>query len=836
MVPNENAAGNGQQKKKKKGKKTSSPLVQFVFAVLKTVLVLIIALGCAFGGILGGAVLGYVKNASTITPDQLQLTKQTSFIYDMDEVEIAQLKGGENRVIAEHDEIPDYMRDAFIAIEDNRFYSHKGVDWKRFLGAALSYIVRFGNAEYGGSTITQQLVKNITGNEESTIKRKVQEAWQALALEKNLSKDQILDNYMNRITTGAGTYGVQAAAKRYFNKEVKDLSLAECASIAGITKSPGAYDPLLSEKNKERNKKRQETILGEMLRYGKITQNEYDQAMAEELKFYTAPEETATTKSVQSYFVDYVLEQVKKDLMEKYNWSSNFASDAIYNGGLKIYTTQDTDIQNIMTTEFSNIENFPANKKISNPDMQAQAAMLILDPTTGQVRGIYGGYGEKKASFTLNRATSTKRQPGSSFKPIAAYAPAIDLGLITAATAVDDVPVYMNNKTPDTPYPTNFDSGVYEGLIPIRKAITKSQNVVAAKVFRDYLGADKSVDYLAKVGIDMSNEKYVSMALGGLNQGVNPLVMAGSYIPFVNNGVYLEPIAYTKVTDSKGNVLIDNTQDQQKNIVYKETTAYLMTSMMRDVVTNGTAYPYGIVKNEKGKVIPTAGKTGTSSDFYDKWFVGYSPYYVAATWYGYNTPKTIPSAERNQALALWNNVMNKIHAKLEYKDFSQPSEDIIKRSVCVYSGKSPGPNCSGDPRGNAVKTEFFAKGTEPSATDICDIHVSAKVDPTSKDIFGRPLLANPYCPSNLVVDKVFIKRVEPFLPKDPADLSLYKVIKDWIYELPQEEYCTIHGPNTVSPSTGNSSTPGTNTPGGGTTPNDDHTHEDDLSNLLQPID
>ncbi|MHB8061584.1 MAG: transglycosylase domain-containing protein [Ruminiclostridium sp.] len=798
MKPNEKtASGSNEQKKKKK--KISSPYVQFALAVLKTVIVIFISLGCVGAGILGGAVMGYIKTSASITPNQLELTKLTSFIYDKDGVEMAQIKGSENRVVVVHSEIPDNMRNAFIAIEDQRFKSHNGVDTKRFVSAAFSYIISFGDASFGGSTITQQLVKNITGNEDSTIKRKVQEAWQAMQLEKVWSKDQILDNYMNRITTGSGCYGVQAAAKKFFNKDVKDLSLAECASIAGVTKSPGLYDPTLGETNKKRNKVRQETILAEMLRQEKITQNEYNEAIAEELKIHVQNNDNISTpNNVQSYFVDYVLTEVRKDLMKKYNISADAADIKIFNSGYQIYTTQDTAVQKVMNEEFTNIKNFPVNAKISNPDMQAQGAMLIIDPATGEIRGMYGAYGEKKGSFTSNKATSMKRQPGSSFKPIAVYAPAIDLGLITPATVVDDVPVYMNNQTPNTIYPKNAESGDYRGLTTIRKAIRSSVNVVAAKVYRDYLTPERSVEYLKKVNIDRPDERYISTALGGLNEGVNPLQMAAAYVPFVNDGVFFEPIAYTKVTDDKGNIILDKTQTQKKNIAYKETTAFLITSMLRDVVTSGTAAHggLGIIKNQAGKVIPTAGKTGTTNDNYDKWFVGFSPYYVGATWYGYNTPKAIKSAEYYQALTIWNKVMNRIHAKLEVKDFKQP-EGLVKKSVCVYSGKTPGLYCNQDPRHDAIITEYFAKGTEPSSSDVCDVHVQAEVDITSKDIYGRPLLANPYCPPEFVQKKVFIQRPVPYLPKDPSNTSLAKQIKDWMYELPQGEYCTIHSAATV---------------------------------------
>jgi penicillin-binding protein 1A len=792
MKSNKKAASGSDEPKKKK-KKKSSPYAQFALAVMKTVFVILISLGCVVGGILGGAVLGYIRTSTPITPDQLELTKLTSFIYDKDNNEIAQIKGGENRVLVDHSEIPDNMRNAFIAIEDSRFKSHNGVDTRRFVKAAFSYIATFGNASFGGSTITQQLVKNITGNTDSTIKRKVQEAWQAMDLEKKMSKDQILDNYMNRINTGLGCWGVQAAAKKFFNKDVKNLSLAECASIAGVTKSPGTYDPTLSDKTRAANKERQEVILSEMLKQGYITQNEYNEAIAEKLKFYEgSDEEIQTANKVQSYFVDYVLTQVKKDLMKKYNLSSDAASIKLYNGGLKIYTTQDSNVQKIMNEEFTNPKNFPANDKISNPDMQAQAAMLILDPATGQIRGMYGAYGEKTGNFTLNRATDMKRQPGSTFKPIAVYGPGIDLGVITPATVVDDVPVFLDKSKPTTLYPRNVESGVYEGLLTIRRAVQKSQNVVAAQVWLNLLGADNSIKYLKKVNIDRPKEKYLSMALGGLEEGVNPLLMAAAYVPFDNKGVYLEPISYTKVTDDNGNVLLDKKADQKRNIAYKETTAYLMTSMLKDVVSGGTANGYG-VKNSAGKAIPTAGKTGTTDDFVDKWFVGYTPYYVGATWYGYNYNKTLKKPEYSQALKIWNKVMNRVHAKLDPKEFPQP-QGLVKKTICIYSGKLVGPYCSRDPRGNAVRTEYFAKGTEP--TDTCDVHVLAKVDITSKDIFGRPLLANPYCPPGVVQERVFIKRPVPYLPKNNIGGSLAATIKDWIYQLPEGEYCTKHSATT----------------------------------------
>jgi len=398
-----------------------------------------------------------------------------------------------------------------------------------------------------------------------------------------------------------------------------------------------------------------------------------------------------------------------------------------------------------------------------------------------------GGYGELNASMTLNRATQIQRQPGSSFKPIAVYAPALDLQKITPATVYDDVAVYFGSgSNKNKPYPKNYDH-TYSGLTTIRNAVKRSVNVVAALVWMD-IGPDQSLSYLKKVGIDRSDERYLSIAMGGLNKGVSPLQMAAAYVPFVHKGMYFEPSTYTKVTDSNGKTVLE--KKPQYETVYDERTAFLMTSMLRDVTSSpgGTAYSRGIIKNSEGKVIPTAGKTGTTSDNKDKWFVGFSPYYVAATWYGYDHPRQLIGNERNQALIIWHDVMEKIHQNKEPVDFEQPS-GIVKKSVCIYSGKTPTSLCYQDPRGSAVREEYFIKGTEPKSNEVCDVHVSAKVCTQSKDAWGRSLLAGPYCPAESVVQKVFIQRTNPYVPKVVGESTP----KDLQYELPAGEYCTIHG-------------------------------------------
>ncbi|MCX7921216.1 MAG: PBP1A family penicillin-binding protein [Clostridia bacterium] len=767
--------------------KQRTPAVKFMITVAKILTVFFLALSCAIAGIVGGAVFGYIRTAPPISDEQFKISILTTSVYDINDKEIAQLKGSENknRILVKYDQTPKYLRDAFVALEDERFYKHSGVDLKRTFGAGLSFITHAGNAQYGGSTITQQVIKNITGETKVSPQRKVQEQWRALQLEKQLEKWQILELYMNLIYVGENLYGVQAASKAYFNKDVWDLSLAECASLAGITNSPGLFNPL-TEKGRERNIKRQKIALQKMLELGFITQQEYDQALSQKLVFNTNYRKTVKESSKQSYFVDQVVLDVKRDLMAK-GYSEDLALKTIYNYGLKIYTTQDSNVQNAMDEVFTNVEYFPANKKITDPERQIQSAMVIIDPKTGQVRALYGGYGKKNASLTLNRATQMERSPGSTFKPIADYGPALDAGLITPATIVDDVPVYMDTQNKSKPYPTNYESGKYLGLLSIHDAVKHSQNVVAAKVWRDILGPDLSIEYLKKVGINRENEKNVSLALGGLHKGVNPLIMAASYVPFVNKGMYYEPITYTRVENRDGEVILEKKPMQKKNIAYKESAAYVMTNIMKSVVTSGTAYPYGIIKNKSGQVIPTAGKTGTSSSFKDKWFVGFSPYYVGATWAGFDNNKSLRGNDY-QALKVWHEVMQRVHKNMEPQNFSEP-DGIVKKAICIYSGKTPTDLCYRDPRGSAVRTEVFVKGTEPGDDDKCDVHITASVCKDSKDIYGRNLVFGPSCPTTSLLQKVFIVRKEPYMPARPGD----PYPQDWKLELPAGEYCTVHG-------------------------------------------
>lgn len=813
----------------KKKKQTPASIALKVFlSVVLIALMLIFAAGSVCAGLVAGGVFGLIRTTPVLEPSMLKPTGLNSFVYDAEGNIIAELKREENRVWINYEDIPQKLIDAYIAVEDKRFMEHNGVDPKRIGRAIITYIKHFFNSSVeieGGSTITQQLIKNLTQNNEVTIKRKIQEQWQAIQLEKGLTKQEIMTYYLNNVPMGGQFKGIETAAKGYFGKDVRDLSLAECASLAGITNWPSKYMPI-SEENIEANIERAKMILGLMRDQDMITQAEYEEAMAEadDIQFNYNPEAGKVTQtSNQSYFVDEAIKAVKNELMKKYQYNEQAALDIVYNGGIHIYTTLQPKVQAALDEVFTNPEYFDYEN--SRSDELPQAAMTIIEPSTGYVVGLYGGRGEKEGSV-YNRATQAERSPGSSIKPILVYAPGIESRKITAATVVDDVPQYLNNKTPDKIWPKNVENKNF-GLTAARDGLVKSRNVVATLLLKDYVGVDTALEYLAKVGIDRRDEQYLSIAMGGFNKGMNTLQMASAFSVFANKGVYTEPIFFTEVKDANGNVILSSVPNRQQ--VYSEQTIYIMDSMLQDVVKKGTAYPYGIVKytrtytDDNGKekertvVIPSAGKTGTSDQSKDKWFVGFTPYYVGATWFGYDKSISMTSAENSAALKIWNAVMTKIHQDMNLEPaefFDEVPPNIVTRTICMDSGKIATDLCKADPRGSRVRTEYFIQGTEPSYSDVCTTHVSALACKDAKDALGRMLLANEYCPPSSVIQRVYIKRPVQYMPPYPN--SPYP--EDVVYELPEGEYCTIHGPQSaIVPPVSieeNSSTPSpTPTPG-----------------------
>lgn len=802
--PSDKPAAAKPKKQKKPGKYAF--IKKFILTFFLCLIIFIFAIGSAMAGLVGGAVYGYIKTAVPITEEQLiaKASNRTTFIYDAKGNVIQKLTGKDNMDSepVTDKEVPQYLKDAIIAIEDERFETHPGVDIQGVINAGLGFVKSmFSSSDTktrGGSTITQQVIKNITGDDRRSIERKVQEGYAAIMLEKKLEKWQILELYMNLGYWGNSCTGVQSASKKYFGKPVSELSLAQCALLAGITNNPGKYDPF-TEKGRKNAKERQEIILSLMLKQGRITQAEYDQAIKEDLKFMP---KSASQKvvSVQSYFVDQVIVDVRKALMEQMNISATMANYMIYGGGLEIYTTMDPKIQADMDSVFLDETYFPLVNETAKRQMEhPQAAMAIIDVQNGHVKALYGGFGKKEASNTLNRASSSlmKRQPGSTAKPITTYAPAIDLKKITAATVIDDKPVYMlTGKDAEREYPTNYDNK-HDGLTTVRNALKNSVNVVAAEIWRDYLGPDASIEYLKKVGIDREKEKYISLVMGGWEQGINPLQLAASYVPFAHEGIYYEPTTFTLVKDSNGKEII-NRKAPNFHIAYSAETAFIMTDMLQEVTKGRTSpYPHSGTAatnvNEEKIGMPVAAKTGTTQSNIDKWLVGYTPYYAAAVWYGYDNsgsePIPVKTEEMYQAHKIFAAVMKKVHEGLPRKEFNEMPSDVVKKTICIYSGKVATDLCKRDPRGNATFGEYFIKGTEPRDDDPCTVHVEAQVCTSSQDTQKRNLLAGPYCPVDTVTSKVFILRDPPYLPQKPNESAP----KDVVYELPAGEFCTVHG-------------------------------------------
>ncbi|NLM09788.1 MAG: penicillin-binding protein 1A [Clostridiaceae bacterium] len=779
--------------------------LKVLWGAVKLILFVLILAGFVVGGLGAGLIYGYIVTTPELSASDLQLTKFNTFIYDVEGNVVAELKRNENRVWIDYVDIPKNLINAYVAVEDKRFWDHKGVDFKRFLYAAYysaTTYIKGGENLQGGSTITQQMVKNLTGSDDITIKRKIQEMWQALKLEREgLSKEDILTRYLNTIPFGGTIYGIEIAAQAYYGKDVRDLSLAECASLAGITQWPSRYIPS-SEENIKNNLERAHMILGLMLEQGMIAQAEYEQAVQEEINFVYNPSAGKATKtSTQSYFVDEVVKAVIRDLSEQKGISTQTAEDMIYNSGLKIYTTLEPKVQKALDEVFTDDTFFPdVNEEAKRREEIPQSAMVIVDPATGAVRGLYGGYGEKKGSV-FNRATQMKRSPGSSIKPLLVYAPGIETGRITAATVIDDVPQHMLLNDMSVPekertklYPQNVEKKNF-GLTTIREAIVHSRNVISALTLRDYTSFKVGLNYLEKVGMPRwEDEGKISIAMGGFTNQMSPLELTSAFTVFAYKGVYWEPYFYTRVEDVNGNVILEKKPKGTK--IYSEQTAFIMNDILQDVVSEGTASGLG-VKNKRGANIPTAGKTGTSDNYIDRWFCGMTPYYVASTWYGYDNrqvPISLISAESANARKIWHAVMTKIHEDLEPVEFfSSVPPKIVKREICIDSGKLATGLCRQDPRGSRVVEEYFIEGTEPEYGDNCEVHYKEKVCTLCKDEHGRPVLANEHCPPETVEERVFIRRpveYKPALPTDPYP-------DDWYYEIYEGEYCTIHDRSTA---------------------------------------
>jgi len=685
-------------------------------------------------GVVIGAFTGLIDTTSDLNLEDSQLSF-TSFVYYSDpktgdDVEYERLYGDENRVWVDLADIPQHIQKAVIAIEDERFYSHSGFDPKSTSKAIYSYIFK-GSSSRGASTITQQLIKNLTGDKDKSPVRKVQEIIRAVNLERKLSKDQILELYLNSIYLSQGCNGLGSASNFYFDKEVRDLTLAEAASIIGITQYPVKYDPISNPKN---NKEKQELILKKMLELGYIDKPTHDSAVAQKLIFKA--EAKKATNSKQSYFVDTIISDVLRDLQKQKGYSEPIATKMLYSGGLKIYATIDPVVQLAMDTVYKNNSSFP---KAPTGAVQPESAMAIIDPYTGEVKGLVGGRGEKAGSRTLNRATQALRQPGSTIKPISVYAPAIENNLITPNSVYEDKKISYGNWSPK-----NYYNG-FKGSVSVKYAIEISVNTVPVQIL-EKLGVNTSYNFLKNnLGISSlveQDKNLGSLALGGLTNGVSALELAAAYSPFVNKGIYTKPVTYTKVVDSSGRVLLENKRVSSK--AFSEQTASLMANMLKGVVDNGTG---ALAKFNSSYSI--AGKTGTTDDDVDRWFVGFTPYYVGVVWFGYDTPRSMSFLGSNPTVPVWKKIMADIHTKknLATKAFTQ-SSGVSLISYCIDSGKLSTDACANDYRGSRVRLDYFKSGTAP--TSLCTLE-HKEVEKTFKICSASNMIATEFCPPELII-------------------------------------------------------------------------------------
>ena len=758
--------------------------------------------------LLAGIFMTYVE--TTLTPT-LQVRAEdytmnlSSHIYYQDKttgewVEYQTLYGTENRIWADIEEMPDELWQAVVAIEDERFFQHQGVDWKRTAGATVNMFVGMRNT-FGGSTITQQLLKNMTGDNDGTVNRKVREIFRALEFEKNYSKEQILELYLNTIYLGKGCYGVQTAANYYFGKDVSELNAAECACLIAITNNPYQYSPMSTlvitrddgtkVTARELNKSRQENILWKMydpetgLCY--LNEKEYEAAKKAVLYFTdgtTSAEDIVAASSggikVNSWFVDQVYLDVANDLAKKEAISVAAAKQKILNSGYNIYTTLDPRIQEIAESVYEDRSNLDIT---SRSGQLLQSGITIIDPATGDIVAMVGAVGEKEGNLMWNYATG-RRQVGSSIKPLTVYAPALDAGVITMATTFDNYPVRLLN---DNPWPKNSPNK-YTGRTTLAQGVASSINTVAVQVVEALTTPASYAFATEKLGLTLVADDIntAALGLGGLTNGLNTMEMASAYASFASGGIYRQPRTYVKVTASDGETVVLE-KEVTEHVAMKESTAYFMNKLLQGVITGGT----GTSARFNGMAI--AGKTGTTSDNYDRYFVGYTPYYSAAVWTGYDQPEKI-SASGNPAITMWKKVMEEIHMECPDKPFSKPETGLSTVEVCTDSGMLPTDACRADLRGARVMKVEVPQGSEPVET--CTMHTVVSYCKDGKclsgitcpfdsvttvgvlDLVREEYFTNPDDPENsriVAEDDAYVlaslqKAVEPVLPteEDPV--------------------------------------------------------------------
>lgn len=869
----------GKSEVTRKLRKTSSKAEKIttkLILILIKILLVLVSFGFVLGISLGYGVLkGVIDAAPEIDVASIEPSGFATMVYDSQgNLTETLVKSGANRLEATYDELPECLINAFIAIEDSRFWSHKGVDFRSILRAVVGVLTGDTSAG-GGSTITQQLIKNNVfsgGNEDTfgeTLERKIQEQYLAIQLEKTMDKTIILKNYLNTINLGNNTLGVKAAALRYFGKDVSELTLSEATVIAGITQNPTRFNPL-SEKGRVNNEEKRRVILQYMYEQDLITKDEQEEALADDVysRIQNVDIVTRESDTPYSYFTDELIKQVLEALQEK-GYSETQASNLLYSGGLSIYTTQDPDLQAVVDEEINNPDNYDVayysvdyRLSVQHADgttthysgetmksyfredlgktsydglfdsreeaaeavetykaallqeddtvigeklyyiLQPQMSFVLMDHTTGHVKAISGGRGEKEVSLSLNRATDALRQPGSTFKVITAFAPALDTCGATLSTVYYDAPYTVGTKT----FRNWYSSKGYMGYSTIRDGIVYSMNIVAVRCMMETVTPQLGVEYARNFGITSLTETdyNAATALGGITKGVSNLELTAAYATIANGGLYTKPVFFTKILDHNGKVLLE-TETETKRVL-KDSTAFLLTDALAESMQSSRMYASaGVNLNSTSAVanIPgmsNAGKSGTTTNNVDIWFVGFTPYYTAGIWSGCDDNQRISAIGSSTSYhkIIWRKIMTRVHEGLADTGFAVPSS-IETATVCRKSGMLPNPGvCEADPRGSAVYTEYFAKGTVP--TEICDHHVTMTVCSESG---GLP---TDYCPEESRTQRTFM-----VIPEGETGAT-----DDTNYQMP--ELCTVHTeaavvlpseepPETVSPATPETTAP-----------------------------
>ena len=749
-------ATNKKGKKTQKSKDSKKKKLKFgqkhprIATIIKIILVLlllfiIICAGIFFGALWGGFnFFDLLSDDFKIDLESLVVGSENSYVYDSEGNEICSLSDGTKRISLTLKEMGKYLPKAYIAIEDERFYEHSGVDFKRTAAATVNYLVHKGSSNFGGSTITQQVVKNITQDKEDTATRKVKEMAKALQVEHYLSKDQILELYLNLIFVGGKDInGVGLGAVYYFNKDVKDLSLAECSYMAAINNSPNMYDPFKQDEKQqariEKGEKRAKTVLAKMKELGYITNKEYKEAIAEIDAGLNFQKGDANIATLVSYQVDAAIDEIIKQLAEKDNISESVAKVKLYGGGYKIYVSQRTSVQNEIEEEMSNEKYLTVSGSKAwlnangHPGQNSLSSIAIVDPKTGEVVACGAGIGQDKTKTYLgyyNYCTDMLKQTGSTMKPLAVLSAGLENGKLTAAsTFYDGATTFNGVYNANGTLKVYKDEGAYhERYMTLREAIAFSQNIPNLKGI-SYAGTTNAAKFVRSVGIDdVDDDVGIGLALGALNNGASTVQMAAAYAAISNGGTYIIPTFYQKVTDKKGNIVLQpKSVEERSTRVMTEQNAYIVKNVMQGTVQFGTAASYGKIPNQD-----TSAKTGTTNDSFDRWYVTFTNYYAAACWYGYEFSSEVYwTGGANPAGSICSSIMKDVHANLEPSSFQEPS-GIERKSVCKYSGMLAGEGCSD------VYQEVFAKGTEP---EVCNKHIKVRI------CAETGLLASEWCQS-----------------------------------------------------------------------------------------